>query len=149
MAAPSRRNSGFETTANWASGRLALMIALDLVAGAHRHGGLGDDHGEAVQQPGDLLGGGIDVGEVGVAVAAPRGRAHGDEHRVGLLDRLGGLGVEEQAPGLDVLGHQHIQARLEDRDAAGFRRSILPASLSMQITSWPKSAKQAPLTRPT
>jgi hypothetical protein len=35
---------------------------LDLVAGADRHGRLGDDHGEAVDQAGDLLGGGVDVG---------------------------------------------------------------------------------------
>ena len=30
-----------------------------------------------------------------------------------------------------------------------FSRAILPASLSTQVTTWPKSAKQAPETRPT
>ena len=64
--------------------------ALDLVAGADRHGRLGDHHGEAVER-----------GrrsrarrhrrklKIGMAVAAARGRADGDEHRVGGLDRAG------------------------------------------------------------
>jgi hypothetical protein len=56
-----------------------------------------------------------------VAVAAPRRGADGDEHRVGLGHRLGGVGVEVQAAGLDVLGHQEVQAGLEDRDAAGLQ----------------------------
>ena len=33
---------------------------------------------------GDLARGGVDIGEVGMPVAAPRWRADGDEHRVGL-----------------------------------------------------------------
>ena len=42
---------------------------------------------------GDLLGGGVDVGQVGVAVAAPGRRADGDEHRVGVADRLAEVGA--------------------------------------------------------
>jgi hypothetical protein len=69
-------------------GAAALDDRLDLVAGADRHGRLGDDDGEAVDQAGDLLGRGVDIGQVGVAVAATGRGAHGDEHRVGVLDRL-------------------------------------------------------------
>jgi hypothetical protein len=50
IAAPSRRNSGLETTANSASGARLADDALDLVAGADRHGRFGDDHGEAVER---------------------------------------------------------------------------------------------------
>ena len=70
-------------------------------------------------------------------------------------------------PGLDQLVAQNVrEGRLSfDTDAAeavkqadavfiavgtpSRRRWILPASLSMQQTVWPKSAKQAPETRPT
>ena len=45
--------------------------ALDLVAGADRHGRLGDDDGEAFERGGDLTGRLVDIGEVGMAVAAP------------------------------------------------------------------------------
>ena len=53
---------------------------LDLVAGADRHGRLGDDHRVVGQRLGDFLGGAVDVGEVGMSVAAPAGRADGDVH---------------------------------------------------------------------
>ncbi len=56
--------------------------ALDLVAGAHRHGRLGDHHGVAVKRAGDVAGGLVDVGQVGMAVAAAGRRAHRDEHRI-------------------------------------------------------------------
>jgi hypothetical protein len=42
-------------------GLVSLDDRLDLVAGADRHGRLGDDDGEAVDQAGDLLGGSVDV----------------------------------------------------------------------------------------
>jgi hypothetical protein len=53
-----------------------------------------------------------------VAVAATGRRAHGDEHRVGGLDRLGALQREEQPAFADIARDQVIQARLEDRDLA-------------------------------
>ena len=53
--------------------------ALDLIAGADRHGGFGDDDRKAVDRRGDLARRLIDIGEVGMAVAAPRRRADGDE----------------------------------------------------------------------
>src|SRR5664279_4842989 len=44
----------------------------DLVTGADRNGRFGDDHGKALQRAGDLARGGVDIAQVGVAVAAPR-----------------------------------------------------------------------------
>ena len=54
----------------------------DAPAGADGHGGFRHDHGVAGQRAGDLFGGGVDVAQVGVAVAAARRRADGDEHRL-------------------------------------------------------------------
>ena len=87
MAAPSRRNSGLETTAKSASGRVSAMMrstsspvptgTVDLVTTTVKPS----------SARGDLARGVIDEGEVGMAVAAARGRADGDEHGVGRLDR--------------------------------------------------------------
>src|SRR5437870_4533700 len=80
IAAPSRRNSGLETTLTSACGRASRMIlstsspvptgTVDLVT----------DHGEAFEGRGDLAGRRVDVGQVGVAVASGGG-ADGNEHR--------------------------------------------------------------------
>ena len=59
------------------------MIRCDLAAGADGHGRLGHDHRVAVERARDLLGGREDVGEVGMAVAAPARRADRDEDGVG------------------------------------------------------------------
>ncbi len=99
--------------------------ALDLVAGADRHGRLGDDHGEAVEGCRDLAGRGMDVREVGMAVAAARRRADRDEHRVGLGDRALETGGEAQAPGADIGGDQIVEARLVDRHLAALERRDL------------------------
>ena len=99
--------------------------ALDLVAGADRHGRFGDDHGEAGQRGGDLARGGVDVGQIGMAVAAPRRRADRDEHRIGLGDRRRQIGGEVEPPGLDVGGHQRVEPGLEDRDLAAVQRRDL------------------------
>ena len=96
--------------------------ALDLVAGADRHGRFGDDHGEAVDRRGDLARGGIDVGEVGVAVAAPRRRADRDEHRLGALDRLRRCRwLKESRLLANVGGDEFVEPGLEDRDLARSR----------------------------
>ena len=47
-----------------------LDDGFDLIAGADRHRRFGDDDRIALHQAGDLFGGGVDVGEVGVAIAA-------------------------------------------------------------------------------
>ena len=91
---------------------------LDFVAGADRHGRFGDDDGEALQRRGNLARRGMNVAQIGVAVAAPRRRADRDEHRIGLGDRRGQIGGEIQPPGLHIGGHQRIEARLENRDFA-------------------------------
>ena len=88
IAAPSRRNSGFEATTTSAVGIGLADDALDLVAGADRHGRLGHDDGEAGQRLRDLARGGVDVGQIGVAVAAARRRADRDEDSIGIRDRL-------------------------------------------------------------
>ena len=53
-------------------------------------------------------GGGIDVGQVGMAVAAARRRADGDEDRVGALDRGREIGGEGEAVLLDVIGDEFV-----------------------------------------
>ena len=60
---------------------------LDLVAGADRNGGFGDDDGETLQRRGDLARRRMNIAQIRVTVAAPRRRADRDEHRLGLADR--------------------------------------------------------------
>ena len=58
--------------------------ALDFVSGADRHGGLGDDRGEAVDRARHLARGVEHIAEVGVTVTAPGRGADRDEDRIGL-----------------------------------------------------------------
>ena len=99
--------------------------ALDLVAGADRHGRLGDDDREAVERGGDLARGIEHVGEIGMAVAAPRRRADRDEHRVGGLNRAGQIAGEFEAAGAGIGGDQIVEARLIDRNFAPIERGDL------------------------
>ena len=118
-----------ETTAKSASGLVSRDDALDLVAGADRHRRFGDHHREAVERGGDLARGVIDEGEVGVAVAAARGRADGDEHGVGGLDRRLQRAGEFQPPGLHIGGDQVVEPGLEDRHFAAAERGDFPCVL--------------------
>ena len=134
-----------------ASGARLADDPLDLVAGADRHGRLGDDHGAGPDERCAISRGRAeDVGQVGMAVAAARRRADGDEDRLGARDRLGQIGGEGQPARARRCARP---ARRGPARRSASRRacsaSILPASLSTQITSWPKSEKQAPDTRPT
>ena len=88
----------------------------DLASGADRHRRLGHHDGIAVHRGGDLLGGLAHVGEVGVAVAAPAGRADRDEHQVGVGHRGRQVLVELEAPGRGVARHQRVQPGLIDRN---------------------------------
>ena len=100
---------------------VAARLADDLfhlAAGADRHGGFGHHHGIVGQGRGDLFGRGKDIGEVGMAVAAAAGRADGDEDGAGALHGRRDVGLEGQPSGLDIGGHDFVQARLEDRNAA-------------------------------
>ena len=51
----------------------------------------------ALHQPGNFPRGVVDIGQVGMAVAAPGGRADGDEDDIGLCHRLRRLGGEIEA----------------------------------------------------
>ena len=70
--------------------------ALDLIAGADGDGRFGDNDRKALDQVGDLLGCGIDIGQVRMAVAPARRGPHGDEHGICPAHGSGGVGREEQ-----------------------------------------------------
>ena len=115
IAEPSRRNSGVRGDGDVGARIDPAQDSLDFVARAHRHRRLGHHHGESLHLAGDLLGGGVYIGEIGVAVAAPRGRPHGDEHRVGLRHRLSAVDREEQAALAHIALYQRGQPGLVDR----------------------------------
>jgi hypothetical protein len=93
--------------------------ALHLVAGAHRDGRLGDDDCRVPQILSDFLGHGVDEGEVRMAVAAPRGRAHRDEHRARAIQRAGKIGGERKPARRDVPDDQLFKSGLVNRHLAG------------------------------
>ena len=86
-----------------------LEDRLDLVAGAHRNGRLGDDDCKVLDQAGDFLGRIPDVGEIGVGIAPSGGRVQCDEHRVWLFDCLGNVRGEEH-PARRAVSLNHIDA---------------------------------------
>ena len=53
-----------------------------------------------------------------MAVAAPRRRADGDEHGVGLADRRSDVGDEVEPTGCDIGGNQSVEARFKNRHFA-------------------------------
>ena len=61
----------------------------------------------------DLLGRRLDVGQIGRPVVA-LGRRHAQEDELGADHGLGGRGGEAQMAGVDALGHQLVQPRLDD-----------------------------------
>ncbi len=101
---------------------------LDLVARADRHGGFGHDHREALDRRGDLARRLIDIGEVRMAIAAPRRRADGDEDRLRAAHRREIVGKGQ--PVLPHIGHHQFgKAGLVDRHFAGLQRLDLPGIL--------------------
>ena len=96
--------------------------ALDLVAGADRHRRLGDDDRVAVELTRDLARRVVDVGQIGMAVAAPRRRADGDEDGIGRAHRRRRIGREKQTRLPRVLRDQIVEAGFEDRDLAAAQR---------------------------
>ena len=100
--------------------------ALDLIARADRHRRFGGHHGEAVERGSDLASRGIDVGQVGVTVAAARGGTDCDDYCVGLPNRAGKFSCELETPLAGVRSHEILEARLVDRHlAAAERRDLL------------------------
>ena len=89
---------------------------LDLVARADGNRRFGHDQSEPRYRARDLARGGIDIGEVRMAVAAPRGRPDRDEHGVGVLDRRRDVLAEEQSLLADVGLDDVVEPRLKDRD---------------------------------
>jgi hypothetical protein len=61
----------------------------------------------------------VDVGEVGVPVAAPGGGPHRDEDGVRCRDGRREIGREGEPALRDVAAHQILEARLVDRRAPG------------------------------
>jgi hypothetical protein len=65
------------------------------------------------------------VGIIGMAIAASRGRAHGDENGICPRHGLRQIEREGQPPRLHVLGHQIGQARFKDRHLSGLKSGNL------------------------
>ena len=117
---------------------------LNLVAGSHRHGRLGNDHRVVRKVLAHFARDGIDEREVGVPVAAARGRAHGDEDGARAPDALGKVGGEREAAGLDVAGDQRIETRLVDRHHAG----VQPVDLRLVLVDADDIVTEIGETRP-
>ena len=96
----------------------AAQDCRDLAPGADRHCRFGHDHGVIAERPADLFGGGEDVREIGMAVAAPRGCADRDEDGVGAAHRSTKIGGEFEPPGRPVRADQGLEPGLEDRHLA-------------------------------
>ena len=95
---------------------------LDLVAGADRHRRFGYDHCEAAHGLGDLPGGGIDVAEVGKAVAAARRRADREEDHLGVLHRRLKVGFEAEPAPPEVGRYEFTEPRLENGNTTASRK---------------------------
>src|SRR6185312_4835231 len=91
----------------------------------------GDDHGALPGVPGerlaDLLGGGEDIGEVGMAVAAPRRGPDRDKDGLRARKRAVEIRRERQPPGRRVGRHQMVETRLVDRNLAAHQPRNLPS----------------------
>src|SRR5262245_7730326 len=116
MAAPSRKNSGFDTTAKSASGRSLRTIAStsSLVPTGNRR--LDHDDGKTVHFGRDFARGVIDVREVGKTVAAPGRRADGEKYCIRRTNGRCRFGRKGEPASFDVACNERVQAGLEDRD---------------------------------
>ncbi|MNL03314.1 hypothetical protein D3C87_1238470 [compost metagenome] len=86
----------------------------DLVGGADRHRGLDDQGAIGLHVAGDLPGHIQHMGEVGGTVFIG-GCANGDKDQLGVLDRVTGLGGEQQPSGLDVFFQRAGKSRFTNR----------------------------------
>ena len=89
--------------------------ALHLITRTDRNGRLGDDDGIIGEVLTHFLRHRIDKGQVRVAITPAAGCADRDKDGAGILDTFGQIRGEGEATGLDVLGHQRVQARFVDR----------------------------------
>ena len=90
----------------------------DLVASANGNGRFGDDDRSWPGVTGNFVGCGVDIGKVGIAVAAARRRADGDEDGVGLGCGRREVGCEGEPSGIDVLGDEIGETWLVNRHLA-------------------------------
>ena len=100
------------------------------------------------QALGDLLGRGHHVTQVRVTVAAPCWCAHRDEDRLRPRDGGSQIGGEGQPPRLDVLFHEPVEPRLEDRDLAAFQAGDLVGVLVHADDIMPEVGKAHPRHKP-
>ena len=90
----------------------------DGVAGADRYGRFVDDYRIAGQRLGDFLGGRMNIAQVGMAIAAPRRGANGDEDGLGPSDAALQIGREAQPTGTGIAGDQLFKPGFIDRHDA-------------------------------
>ena len=90
-----------------------LAVASTLIGRTDRHRGLDDQGAIGLHVRSDLPGDVEHVAEVGGTVFIGR-RADGDENQLGMLDRIAGLGAEQQTAGLDVFFKCARQSRFAD-----------------------------------
>jgi hypothetical protein len=116
IAAPSRRNSGFDATSNWAPrGRVGAQHLEQRARRAHRRRAL--LHHQLVVV--EVLRHRFRHVEDGAGIGAPvatRRRAHGDEHHRRPRERFADVGGEGEPALGHVALHQLRQPRLEERD---------------------------------
>ena len=110
---------------------------LDLAARADRDRRFRGHNGKARQMRHDLFDRLIDIGEVGVAIAAAHRRAHREKDQIGRMRDSGKLSGEMQAAGAHVLLDEDVEPRLVNRDLAAFSLLDSRASLSTQVTFQP------------
>ena len=77
----------------------------------------------------DLAGGGVDVGKIGVTVAAARRRADGDQCRLSAGHRLGEIGGEREPACGEVCANELGEARLVDWNDTLLQGFDLPSVL--------------------
>src|SRR5581483_5971105 len=93
---------------------------LDFVASADGNSRFGNDHGEAVHCGSDFARGVVDVGKVGMAVAAARGCADGNKDGVCSANWFIQVGCKRKSAFTDVAADQILQAGFENRNFAVF-----------------------------
>src|SRR5215831_5405517 len=125
IAAPSRRNSGFDTTAKSAFRAQFANDRLDVVIGSHRNRRFYGDNGEACDFSGGLGRGVMNIREIGKSIAPPQGRTYRQEYGVGGANRRCRFARKGQAPGCDVAGDERVQPRFENRQFSALKCSDL------------------------
>ena len=118
IAAPSRRNSGLETTANWSRGARSAMMRSTSSPAPIGTVDLTTTTVKSSTTAGDLARRVIHGMHVGRADLGERRRADGDEDRLRAAPASSRLGREGKPPRRLIGEHQLAQSRLVDRDVA-------------------------------